>query len=62
LKNGAAVVPQDGYQPQKADVAVFAGSDAHLYGHITDNQVTGQPGDGLYCTPWLRHASRRLNG
>jgi RHS repeat-associated protein len=35
LKNGASVVSQDGYSPQKADVAVFAGSDAHPSGHIT---------------------------
>ncbi len=35
LKNGAAVISPDGYTPQKADVAVFAGSDAHPYGHIT---------------------------
>jgi RHS repeat-associated protein len=35
LKNGAAVVSQDGYTPQKADVAVFAGNDAHPSGHIT---------------------------
>ena len=35
LKNGAAVVSPDGYAPQKADVAVFAGSDSHPYGHIT---------------------------
>ena len=35
LKNGATVISPDGYKPQKADVAVFAGSDAHPYGHIT---------------------------
>jgi RHS repeat-associated protein len=35
LKNGAAVVSQDGYTPQKADVAVFGGNDAHPSGHIT---------------------------
>ena len=35
LKNGATVVSPDGYKPQKADVAVFAGSDAHPHGHIT---------------------------
>jgi RHS repeat-associated protein len=35
LKNGASVISPDGYAPQKADVAVFAGSDAHPYGHIT---------------------------
>jgi surface antigen len=35
LKNGAVVISLDGYTPQKADVAVFAGSDAHPYGHIT---------------------------
>lgn len=35
LKNGATVISPDGYTPQKADVAVFAGSDAHPHGHIT---------------------------
>jgi type VI secretion system secreted protein VgrG len=34
LKNGAAVISQDGYAPQKADTAVFNGSDAHPHGHI----------------------------
>jgi type VI secretion system secreted protein VgrG len=35
LKNGAVVVSPDSYTPQKGDVAVFAGSDAHPHGHIT---------------------------
>ena len=34
LKNGAAVVAQDGYTPQKADTAVFAGNNDHPFGHI----------------------------
>jgi hypothetical protein len=33
-KDGAAVVSQDSYKPQKADVVVFNGSDAHPHGHI----------------------------
>lgn len=34
LRNGASIVSQDGYKPVKADVAVFAGSEAHIHGHI----------------------------
>jgi hypothetical protein len=33
-KNGATTVSPDGYKPQKGDVAVFNGSDAHPHGHI----------------------------
>jgi hypothetical protein len=35
LKKGAQVVPGgDDYTPQKADIAVFDGTDAHPHGHI----------------------------
>jgi hypothetical protein len=33
-KNGATVVSQDDYKPQKGDVAVFEGNDAHQHGHV----------------------------
>jgi hypothetical protein len=34
LRNGARVVNEAGYTPQRGDVAVFAGSSAHPHGHI----------------------------
>ena len=34
-RNGAVQVPQDGYTPQKGDVAVFDGNATHPIGHIT---------------------------
>ena len=54
LKNGAVVVPQDGYSPQKADVAVFAGNDAHPIGHITVY-------DGKQWVPSVQRADQRFS-
>lgn len=35
LRNAATVLSLTGYEPAKADVAVFNGSDLHPHGHIT---------------------------
>lgn len=34
-KGAVMLDPGDGYVPQKGDIAVFAGNDAHPFGHIT---------------------------
>lgn len=34
VKNGASVVPNKGYKPEKGDIVVFEGNKSHPYGHI----------------------------
>lgn len=57
LGHGASVVPQTNYTPQKADIAVFDGNQAHPSGHIEVFDGTGWVSDfkQSHFSPYMKH-------